>query len=172
MSVIVVSGKHDNWFDAAMEFYEQVERYAAYSLRNFDSRSYWTDKTLDGYMDTVRRKWEKGKDLRLSLRFLVRVGTRNAAKEKSRRPMAQVVKDLQERLDTVVDVRMALRKMDDAAQRILILLLQGYSWDEVVAETGWTIWTIRKVKQELGRLLVDYQPTTPTRQKGRRRTTE
>lgn len=169
MSVIVVSGKHDNWFDAALEWRPVVEAYARQVLRNLDTVAFWTEKALDYYMDVVQRKWEPGKDVRLSLKYLVSQARDGAIRDARKRPLARVAQDLIEQLDTVIDVRMALKRMDDDAQRILVLLSQGYSWKEVEAETGWSVWTISKVREELGRLLVDYQPATQPKKRGRGR---
>lgn len=169
MSVIVVSGKADNWWDAAMEHYDHVAAYAGKSMRKLDTRGYWIDKACDYYMRVVEEKWEKGKDLRLSLKYLVSDSKRRAVREQNRRPLARVAQELIEQMDTVIDVRVAVQKLDEVAQRILILLSQGYSWKEVEAETGWSVWTISKVREELGRLLVDYQPAVPPKKRGRGR---
>ena len=169
MSVIVLKGSADNWFDAAMEHYSDVEAYARRTLRNLDTCAYWTDKVLDYYMMVAESKWQPGKDLRLSMRFLVGSAKRSAVREQERRPLARRVKEEQEQMDTVLDVRDALRKMDEVAKRILTMLSEGFTWHEIERETGWSVWTISKVREELADRLTDYQPTTPTRQRGRGR---
>ncbi len=171
MSVVIVRGSAESWAEAALEHVTTVQKYARHVMRNLDTAGFWVDRATDSYLDTVRRKWVKGEDLRLNLYLIVAHAKRAAVREQTGRSRltAQVVRDLREQLDTVVDVRETIRRMDDVAARILTLLSEGYSWAEVEEMTGWSVWTISKVREEFRRFLPDYEPATRPARRGRGR---
>ena len=171
MAVLVIGGHHANWGEAAFERLDAVRKYARKTFRNYMDKEVWIDKAVDRYLDTVKRKWEAGKDLRLSLRLLMMHTKRDARKRgRIRHPnLARMVREIREREDTGIDVRNALAKMDDLANVILEMLSHGFKWSEIEQETGRSVWTISKVREELRLKLLDYQPHTPPRKRGRGR---
>jgi uncharacterized protein YerC len=170
MASVILDGQAADWANAAWTHRRLVANYARRSFRHLDAAEFWIDRTVDHFLDVVRRKWQPGEDLRLSLRLLISPIMRKARRELSCRrtktSLARLVKDQQESLDATVDVRIAISRMDDLARRILTMLAEGYQWREVVNEVGYSVVTISKVRDELRHRLADYRPHLPPRRRG------